>query len=204
MKFLVQGSAVEPYRVTADGAGPSLKMFCSCPAGRKGGNPCKHIKAVLLGQASSVVQPSDDLATLSEIAQGSPYLEWAASYTPSPEKERVANCATIEEAFATYGRQLEAAGWRIEFAEDRGDFPTKTISIFGSFKNGKPRKTPSVQLEWSQFAWDIADVGSGEIEKINKRPRVRPFSVRGGGDTTAFSAMDRAMHVFLERAERLA
>lgn len=204
LKFQVQGSATEPYRVTADGSGVSLRMFCSCPAGRKGGNPCKHIKAVLQGQASNFVQPSDDLGALSMAAQGSPYLEWAANYTPPPERQRVANCATMEEAFASYGRQLEAAGWRVEFVEDCGDFPTKTFAIYRDFKNGKQRKTPSVQLEWAKLAWDSVVTETGGDEKSNIRPRVRPFSVRGGGDTIAFAAPDRAMHVFLERAGLLA
>lgn len=200
LKFQIQGSAAAPYRVTADGAGASLKMFCTCPAGRKAGNPCKHIKAVLQGQASNLVQPSDDLAALAEAAQGSPFVAWAASYAPPGERRRIPACDTMEAALATYGPGLEAAGWRVEFSEDSGEFPMKTIAVFGSFKNGKPRKTPSLQLEWSQFAWDAVATPSGEVERANIRPRVRPFSVRGKGETVTFAGLERAMHEFLTRA----
>ncbi len=49
LKFLVKGSAPEPYEVTFIKDGESLTALCSCPAGQHG-NFCKHRISILDGK----------------------------------------------------------------------------------------------------------------------------------------------------------
>jgi len=54
IKFLVQGSASEPYHVTFTKTKTNLNAFCTCPAGDNG-QYCKHRFGILSGSTTSIV-----------------------------------------------------------------------------------------------------------------------------------------------------
>jgi uncharacterized Zn finger protein len=54
LEFLVQGSAVEPYRVSFRHEGTNLSAYCTCPAGENG-MYCKHRIRILQGLIEAVV-----------------------------------------------------------------------------------------------------------------------------------------------------
>jgi uncharacterized Zn finger protein len=56
--FLVQGSAVEPYKVTFKKDGSNLSAYCSCPAGENG-MYCKHRFRILSGEAEGIVSGNE-------------------------------------------------------------------------------------------------------------------------------------------------
>ena len=57
-KFLVQGSASEPYEVVFRRDGSNLSAYCTCPAGTNG-NPCKHRFAILNGLEKDIVSGNE-------------------------------------------------------------------------------------------------------------------------------------------------
>lgn len=61
MEFVVQGSEVEPYRVTIERFGANLNAYCTCAAGSNG-QYCKHRFRILSGNPEGVVAP--DLSKL--------------------------------------------------------------------------------------------------------------------------------------------
>jgi len=54
IEFLVQGSAVEPYKVTFQRTEQHLSAFCTCPAGING-QYCKHRFSILRGGIEGIV-----------------------------------------------------------------------------------------------------------------------------------------------------
>src|SRR6266513_1250299 len=65
LEFLVQGSAIEPYRVSFRRNGRNLSAYCTCPAGENG-MYCKHRIRILQGLAEAVV--SDNTKDVSTVA----------------------------------------------------------------------------------------------------------------------------------------
>lgn len=65
LEFLVQGSAVEPYRVSFRRDGVNLSGYCTCPAGENG-MFCKHRIRILHGLVEAIV--SDNSAEVSTVA----------------------------------------------------------------------------------------------------------------------------------------
>ena len=64
IEFLVQGSAVEPYRVTFMKEGTNLSAYCTCPAGENG-QYCKHRFSILEGSTKGIVsENAADAATV--------------------------------------------------------------------------------------------------------------------------------------------
>lgn len=57
IRFLVQGSAEEPYEIVFDKEGDRVTATCSCPAGVKGptGQSCKHRIGILRGDTDGIV-----------------------------------------------------------------------------------------------------------------------------------------------------
>jgi len=57
IKFLIQGSAAEPYETVFDRKGDNVTATCSCPAGAKGpmGQYCKHRFRILRGDTEGIV-----------------------------------------------------------------------------------------------------------------------------------------------------
>ena len=56
--FLVQGSAIDPYRVTFTKNKNNLNAFCTCPAGENG-QYCKHRLAILGGDVSAITSKNE-------------------------------------------------------------------------------------------------------------------------------------------------
>lgn len=54
MEFLVQGSALDPYRVTLERVDNSLKAYCTCAAGSNG-QMCKHRMRILQGNSDGLL-----------------------------------------------------------------------------------------------------------------------------------------------------
>jgi uncharacterized Zn finger protein len=64
VEFLVQGSAVEPYRVLFRRDGMNLSAYCTCPAGENG-MYCKHRIRILQGLVEAVVSSNTkDVSTV--------------------------------------------------------------------------------------------------------------------------------------------
>ena len=60
IEFLVQGSALEPYRVKFQLSGRNLNAHCSCPAGAVG-QYCKHRFNILAGVTTGIVSHNSDM-----------------------------------------------------------------------------------------------------------------------------------------------
>lgn len=54
VEFLIQGSAIEPYKVTFQKTGQHLSAFCTCPAGMNG-QYCKHRFSIFHGGTEGIV-----------------------------------------------------------------------------------------------------------------------------------------------------
>ena len=64
IKFIIQGSAPEPYNVLFKKNGTNLTASCTCPAGIIG-QYCKHRIRIILGDPSGII--SNNLSEVSEI-----------------------------------------------------------------------------------------------------------------------------------------
>ncbi len=62
IKFLVQGSASEPYQTVFDKKDDKITATCSCPAGVKGpmGMFCKHRFRILQGDTDGIVSTNGE------------------------------------------------------------------------------------------------------------------------------------------------
>jgi uncharacterized Zn finger protein len=58
IRFAVQGSAEEPYRVTFRKKGNNLSAYCTCPAGDNG-QYCKHRINILCGSSQGIVSGNE-------------------------------------------------------------------------------------------------------------------------------------------------
>lgn len=58
IRFLVQGTAKEPYRVTFRKTANNLAAYCTCPAGENGQH-CKHRMNILRGITSGIVSGNE-------------------------------------------------------------------------------------------------------------------------------------------------
>lgn len=171
LRFQVQGSAATSYHLTAEGVGAAFRMFCSCPAGRKARMMCKHVSALLMGDVSALVDPSDCVVELARWADGSETLTRALHHQPAPAKaSRMLDApleAGLDAAFASLVVQAKAAGWIVRAEPDR-------IGLHGLSKLGRPRKHPTIAL-------GVADTP------------VRPFYVAAPeGMSRSFGSAERA------------
>ena len=70
LRFLVQGSATDPYVVTYEKDEDNLSAYCTCPAGANG-QYCKHRKSILQGTTKGVVSNNvDDVQTAATWLEG--------------------------------------------------------------------------------------------------------------------------------------
>jgi uncharacterized Zn finger protein len=58
IRFLVQGSAEEPYNVTFRKSANNLSAYCTCPAGETG-QICKHRINILCGITDGIVSENE-------------------------------------------------------------------------------------------------------------------------------------------------
>lgn len=197
LRFFVKGSARQPYRVTTEGQGEKLRIFCTCPAGKRGGRFCKHVAALLVGDVSNLVEPSDSVKELADLAADSPLLHRALEHQPKSEPVQIGGISSLTELYEKYAAALKAAGWDVELVE-LGDeaIPSSGLALYGYFKNGKRRKTPSYTITYTEKAGDLIDREDGRSEWINLRRRARPWNFDG----RTWSRLSPAATAFLTAA----
>lgn len=201
--FYVKGSAKEPYKITADGVGAALKLFCTCPAGKRGGGFCKHQQALLLGDVTHLVQPSDSVVDLARCAQGSKYVSKALSHVPAAEKKPVIpGYETLEQVRGAFGAALEAKGFVVALEDVTASWPAKELQCYGLGKHKKMLKYPVLALRYDEQTADLIAMEDGTTEYRNFRPRMRPWTVysRNQVGSGTWSELGRALPQFLNAA----
>lgn len=200
LRYQVKGSAKEPYQITAVGAGADMKIYCTCPAGRRGGLFCKHIAALLMGDVTNVVLPSDDVEELINNAQGSSYQSKALLHISVDEKRPVINgYFTLDQVERDYRPCIESKGWMFtrRSSQEHGD--EEYIELFKKTRSGKWRKNPSISLSYHSTTYDIITDNDGSLTYKNPRPRGRPWCVRADGKSTrTWANLAGALPVFLD------
>lgn len=184
LKFLVQGSGQLPYTITAEGAADTFRAFCTCPAGRKGGLFCKHIAALLVGDVTKLVQPSDDVMTLAKISQGSPLVEKAMAHRPKGDDAQWQHLKTLEDVARDFSERFTAQGLQCEIHKTPGELPLslprEELRLYSFFKNGKIRKTPSHVLYYEPLGGDAVWLPDGTASQYtNIHERERPWGFKG-------------------------
>lgn len=99
LRFLVQGSAAEPYEVTFVKDGESLTAICTCPAGQHG-NFCKHRISILEGDTRGIA--SDNVAAASQVATWLPGTDVESALA---ELRRAEKLATADKETLTAARK---------------------------------------------------------------------------------------------------
>jgi hypothetical protein len=79
-----------------------------------------------------------------------------------------------------------------------------TLSLNRKFKNGKPIKTPDVELQFEAVAYELVFNGD-EVVEANHRDRLRPWVIRARDQNTkTFGDFGKAQLTFVEFAKLLA
>lgn len=201
LKFKVRGSAAEPYVVSAEGEGATLRMFCTCPAGRKSAMFCKHQRSILLGEVTNLVEPSDDPSVLRQRLDGSGYLDAAMRHVSVQERKPVIEgFETLEQVHSRYSANLAEMGYRCELTRDAEPWATHALHCYAIGKHKKELKYPVVSLVFEESTGDFTMLPDGSTEYVNIRPRTRPWSVTGSRAQTAgnWATLARALPAFLD------
>jgi uncharacterized Zn finger protein len=103
-KFLVQGSASEPYEVVFRRNGSNLSAYCTCQAGTKG-NHCKHRFAILRGSEKGIVSGNE--SQVAEVAGWLPGTDVEAAMAQVEALEDQAN--QIKKALSEAKKDLAKA-----------------------------------------------------------------------------------------------
>lgn len=116
----IKGSAAEPYRVTAEGRGEALRIYCTCPAGDRAGRFCKHVAAVLLGDVTNLVDGLDRVGELAARAQGSELLLRAMVHVPKSARNGipVSNSGVLADDLRDVLDECAAMGWVVMIGPD--------------------------------------------------------------------------------------
>jgi hypothetical protein len=201
IKLLVKGSAKEPYQVTAEGRGGTFRMFCSCPAGRKGGKFCKHAAAILMGDVTNLVSPAGDVEAVKAMAEGSPLLGAALNHVPAkPKSAHAYGYAGLADLFMDIEKDLEERGWIPKLVEPDLD-GDEALELYELIKSGKrPYKWPSVVLYRENFEYDYIAQEDGSTLAVKGHPRSRPWGLRTKDKTNTWGSLDRALPAFFEVA----
>lgn len=200
LKFEVQGSGKKPYTVTAEGEGANFRIFCSCPAGRKGGMFCKHAAGLLVGDVTKLVGGGDVVA-LARMAEGSPLVAKALAHRPASKVDEWPHIRTLDDVVAEFGDKIAAKGFSHEIDYDPGQIPQRLprdeLRLFAHFKNGNRRKTPSHVIYHAPLGGDAVwefEEGMGEPTYTNVKERARPW----GYASKTYSTLSRAIPGFLK------
>lgn len=185
MLFYVQGSAENPYELEATGSGKTFNLTCSCPFARKTGKQCKHARALLYGDVTSLVAGSDDAVTLGKLAEGSPALAEAMSRpldkvlqhkVPQRPPEGV---DSVKALFNAGCSGIARSGLAPQYSEGSEPWAWQTLSLHDHFKNGKVKKGPVLVLSWEESTGELVAQKDGGVAYENVRARQRPFNVAG-------------------------
>jgi len=98
--------------------------------------------------------------------------EWTG--TKEDESLPIEDARDIHRLFAPL---LSARGWVVEMIETEFGW---WVRLYGSFKNGKPRKSPSHVIGYEHTAYDMTVAPDGTMKPGNLRPRTRPWSSSEG------------------------
>ena len=114
-----------------------------------------------------------------------------------PAKELVRKYRSLSNVAETENDFFSRLGWHIELSND-------CISLHRRFKSGKPLKTSDVSIRYEEFTFDSVVDEFGEFHEINKRKRLRPWTVCGKSKhTTSYKSLDDATARMIEWAEYL-
>jgi hypothetical protein len=146
-----------------------------------GSNTNKHYK---LNQIALVELSSGESALNSEAAP--------------PVISDIPTLETLTEYIECFGPEFQAAGWHIYQSET-------SFAIATHFKNGKPRKTPSVSIQYFDRSTEtVVDLGSGELTQVKKdfTGRERPWRVDSWRfkEGKSFAQLSRAFELFVQEA----
>lgn len=211
--YLVQGSSPAPYTVRFRGAGPGLSAACSCPAATRAKRFCKHVAALLKGEAGllTLVEGSDDPALLPARAAGSPLSSMAEQYTPRPSSHRQIIPAPVAPGQGLKGLLPHLDGllqgtllWSEYAGEDDGA-ERIAILVRKRRKDGMPRKHPTELLTITYAPitylpqWQEDGEGHETYDYTPVGRRSRPFLVNG----TNYGSLDAAWTAFSRRLDEL-
>lgn len=116
------------------------------------------------------------LADSDGMAQG----EWA------PGKLNQPRYSSLQDVLEALEDQWKQEGWTTGVGEE-------SLTLHRIGKRGKPLKTPAVSLDYEAETYESVMNLDGEFEEHNRRPRVRPWSVRAKGfETKTFKHLDAA------------
>lgn len=211
--YLVQGSSPAPYTVCFRGAGPGLSAACSCPAGTRAKRFCKHVAALLKGEAGllTLVEGSDDPALLPARAEGSPLLDMAARHTPRPSSHRRIIPAPIAPGQGLKGLLphldglLEGTLLWSEYASEDDGAERITILVRKRRKDGMPRKHPTELLTLTYAPikylpqWQEDGEGHETYDYTPVGRRSLPFLV----NSTNYGSLDAAWTAFARQLDDL-
>jgi hypothetical protein len=119
----------------------------------------------------------------------------APLYDPSLGKtESEFDTKSIEEASETILDEMRALGWHVAVGTDE-------IALFAHFKNGKPKKTPDVRLNYQQFVTELIMDDDGELHETNGLSN-RPYRLESKNFASArtFAKLSSAWPKFLDEA----
>ena len=195
IKFQVRGSAPTPYTVTAEGEGDAFRMFCTCPAGRKGGTFCKHASALLMGDVSKLVGASDNLEKLMHMSEGSPLVGRALVHRSADQPDLWVHIRNLGDVATTFGVQFKALGFDLEIRQGDGQLGRDELKLFGHTNRGKRKVNPTHLLYYQPFTTDNGEWDSekGELTNFQTIPRQKPW----GYDGKTFAVLSRLIPTFL-------
>ena len=189
LQFEIQGSGASQYRVRFAGEGPTLAVYCSCPAGRLAGNFCKHAAALLNGEFGAVTAGADWFPELARRSAGSPLRAVAATYRPGRRSAPATGFASLPEVAEAYRERIAAKGlaWVIE----AGPRDSELLRIGAPFKSGGVKKAGQIVLSYEPWTLALDETSSGEwVETI--RPSTKHWRL-AAGTRRAFMTLDSAV-----------
>ena len=200
LRFYIQGSAAKPYLVTFEGKGQDLAAFCSCPAGRKGGMFCKHVAALLKGDASKLAEGSDDIALLTGRSAGSPLIAKAQGHVPYGKQkiQPLEHVDSITDISALIQPLLSNTGLWTEYSTEEDGSEFLAVYMRKTYKNGNLYKSPTKLLSISYKPILYHLVCDDDADDIQKRPygeRALPYLV----DSTNYGTIGTAGASFMKK-----
>jgi hypothetical protein len=142
------------YKVRFEGKGEDLKVFCTCPAGKKGGKFCKHISGLLNKDTANIVEPSDKIEALDDVLLGSSLLSKNEDFVNKRETNwfiyNTVKICSIDDLY-NYLKTLIDDKTIIEFNKD-----IKRIALYKAeyFKNGNPKYVPKNRITSMKYSED--------------------------------------------------
>lgn len=107
-------------------------------------------------------------------------------------REVTAIYSNLQEVAERHSDEVTSMGFAIKADENQ-------VSVFSYFKNGKERKTPDIDISYSEFTYTYEYPLTDDEEVIVcMKPSTRPYAVRAKGKTTkTFKHLDSAVEHFL-------